>query len=363
MENIKTFYNSDKSLAYVRIEFVHEDDFNYLDQCIDAYEIIDCDFKEGPKKLLKELKTFEDKRKYNYKEIDKRWIYGMWFEILLPLGEIDLKTKKRLTRNFVNGLRSEEHLNYFAFETVRGKGRYINIFMSEREWYKHQRLYYKRDYWHDSLTGASRKKGDEGAVRTVKKGDFKEDVYNTFTTNKSRIFRGQKNVLEKRWLEIRQIWSDVLANAGLIFKSKWIFTRKKYNQHSNRFKKLNRQKINWLMTETENILARAYENEITFNPTLKEIKWGLYDDLRFADDDEILNDPFAYGFKTGEAFKELTRLFWKMENRFKKESFHYRNIEYKLHGTPTDVDIAINRLKEVFKEEFLMCFGHLNLAN
>ena len=47
MENIKTFYNSDKSLAYVRIEFVHEDDFNYLDQCIDAYEIIDCDFKEG----------------------------------------------------------------------------------------------------------------------------------------------------------------------------------------------------------------------------------------------------------------------------------------------------------------------------
>lgn len=356
VEEVKTFYNEEINLAYVAIYDLH--DIDYLSEEINAYGLLDCDFKGGYESFLKSLKDFENKKKYHFEvNPNKKWRYGMMFSVLLPHGKIDIQTKKVIVKKFVSQLRGNERLNYLAYEFIKGKGRYIKIFLSEREYHQEFTVRYNRDYWHDEITGHPRKKGDEGAIRTVKKGDIKKIISNTFSDTKTRMFTGTSDARMKKWLQIREIWTSILANQNLVFKSKFIFKRKKYSNLTNRFVKINNQNINWLMTNMENDLARAYEECISYKPSLKDIASGIGDELRYVSDKEVHKDPFSFGFIGNASYKKLIGLYHKMAKRFEKNSFHFNNIEYRLTGMPSDVYVAITRLKSMFKEELLMCMA------
>lgn len=162
----------------------------------------------------------------NGKRKDLTTNYGILLTFLLE--------KKQETQDLIaltdEIVKRYENLPYMAYETQRGKGNYLVIYLCERFYYPMGKVIEKvaeQDSYKDSITGKVCKKDSKNAVVWHKKGDIISTKIQKFTS-KTRIFRYANQSQFKAFIiELKKFFIDLCARLLKTVKSIGI-TFKKY---------------------------------------------------------------------------------------------------------------------------------------
>lgn len=182
--------------CFVKYEVMYEEDIkSFLDKASDKNVLLDgCPYCF--KDYFSDLALFEKEHGYKYKESERyRTRYAVKMILLLPKdlqGEKQKEKRKMLVKDFIKSLsetsrlspaeakeRKKENrelddvLNYAAFEETRGKGLYVHLIISERQY--RAKTEYKRYlytiYWNPHKKQVC-KKTDPGAEVKHEKGEY-----------------------------------------------------------------------------------------------------------------------------------------------------------------------------------------------
>ena len=110
-------------------------------------------------------------------------------EVLLPTSLVDVEQCVHILMSELFG--SERPLPYVALLETKGKGRYLQILISERYYSAEPIVYedfWKSDRFQNKVTGRLCKAADPQATRIVKAGDLRKTWTSHFSL-KSRIFK------------------------------------------------------------------------------------------------------------------------------------------------------------------------------
>lgn len=144
-----------------------------------------------------DLFEFEEENEYKYTDKNSYGaIYAVKFEMLMPKTLKEDKEKRvKFIRKFVEEMNEgskltrsaaktrkeidkelDQRLNYVAYDQVKGKGLYVTLLISERE-YRNEPVYKKYKYtaYMDAETKRSCSKNDPNAVIKFEKGTFMRD--------------------------------------------------------------------------------------------------------------------------------------------------------------------------------------------
>lgn len=182
--------------CFVKYEPMYEEDIkSFLDKASDKNILLDgCpyDYKD----YFADLAVYEKEHGYKYKEGERyRTRYAVKMILLLPKelqGEKQKEKRKMLVKDFIKSLsetsrlspaeakeRKKENrelddvLNYAAFEETRGKGLYVQLIISERQYRTkpEYKKYLYNIYWNPRKKKIC-KKSDPGAEVKHEKGEY-----------------------------------------------------------------------------------------------------------------------------------------------------------------------------------------------
>lgn len=333
MDKYKSYIDADgNSLIYIKHETVRS--IPMILEEAEAYGILATD-TDNPETMLMNLAAYEASREYRYKKREYQTIQGHLFTALLPHGEYTEKTKKKVIRKFVEYFRGEEkNLKYLAWEEVRGQGRYLKVYMTDRQYVINHPIRYKTDRYVHKDTKKWVKKDDEGAVLKIKKGSLKEYITGWLQT-KSRIFYNpDAEVFRQR---LQDCWKQACNSINAFEKGDFIFERKKINEEMNRYLKREYIHQNHLMTYIENQLNEL--NPIEYYESYECQKEGIPKGTR----------------KETSLNQKLRKIFEHYKARFRNNVFHVERVAFKLQGRADLIDANLKYLRQIFDEE-IRCF-------
>ena len=218
LSNKKKTFNSN---CYINLTYVKS--FEQLKN-VASNELISTNINDI-KQFCCDLGVFESETA-NGKRKDSSTNYGILLTFLLE-NEQNKEDLKALTNEIVE---KYNNLPYMAYETQRGKGNYLVIYLCERFYYPMGKVIEKvaeQDSYKDSITGKVCKKDSKNAVVWHKKGDIISTKIQKFTS-KTRIFRYANQSQFKAFIiELKKFFIDLCARLLKTVKSVGI-TFKKY---------------------------------------------------------------------------------------------------------------------------------------
>lgn len=324
-----------KSFESTFISFKPIYDIDYLIMEIDNYHFIDSNFPQNYSKFLLKVKNYEDER--GKKAGNTR--YGYLFKILLPLEQLSNDKLIKITKNFINNLIGDQDLKYLSFTNIISNNvKYLNIYITDREFKEEFIEYYKRDYYVD-LKGnfCTRKTKDKRLV--AKKGDIKSYIKNGFVSCKTTLFTFSKEKFDTFIKTIKQLYFNILNKLSLIIESNLVFPHEKYNSNTNRYKKRLYQKINLLKIKIEGYI-NCFISTNSRNVDFYEVYKDGYEK------NEVLINQKAF---------LMIGLFMKFKNRFSKHSYHDNGVLFKFNEK-----MKINLAEEVLNHLEILFFKEYN---
>ena len=224
----------------------------------------------GYRRLFHELRDFE-RNQCRCVRKKSTHIEARAIEILLP-EQFQKDTFKTFIKNFMKEVLGEEKLPYCAWLVTKGKGRYLEVLVSERMYSEEEITYVQKwanSRYQNKKTGRLCKADDPDAVEIVKAGDIRRTYTGHFSL-KSRIFTAdawaRKNINKaerigfKRFISsIRQKLAYCLMKAAVFFeKHVWIPKKKRFD-FMNRYQQTNVIRINEMIKCIEERLEDLWQ--------------------------------------------------------------------------------------------------------
>lgn len=224
----------------------------------------------GYQRLFRELRDFERTHCRCVREKSTH-IEARALEILLP-ERFQKDTAKTFIKNFMKEMLGEEMLPYCAWIVEQGKGKYVEILVSERKYSEKEITYVQKwanSRYQNKKTGRLCRADDLDAVEIVKAGDIRRTYTGHFSL-KSRIFtadawaRKSINKAErigfKRFISsIRQKLAYCFMKAAVFFeKHVWIPKKKRFD-FMNRYQQTNVIRINEMIKYVEERLEDLWQ--------------------------------------------------------------------------------------------------------
>ena len=267
---MKRFNNTTNS--YIRLDPI----FNTEDLLIEG--IIATNLAISLEEFIKRLTKYEESR--NYSGNSRVFMLATF---LLPENFKDYPRENFLTELTGYLFKDMPDVPWFASETKKGKGVYINLYFSERPFYPNKQIIVKRaksTTYKSSLTGRICKKDDPYAVIYKNKGDIISSSEGYFGKKYNTLWRKSFNLLLS---EIRDIFDIVLSKFDIRADEEVFIHKINYSQY-DKDTKINAIIKNNKLAFIENILNETYyvlkighfiqdkEVEIAFNRLVYEVR-------------------------------------------------------------------------------------------
>ena len=294
----------------------------------------------GLSKFMEAVAAYCKEHEWKQSE-NKKQRFGWMFDLMLPEGEYQEMTLKRLCRKFWRDVvGKEKNLRYAAWTyTLPYKKpiKMVRIWIYDREYYLHKEKYL-RDVWIDPAGKVCSKK-TEGAVLKARKGDVIPDrdvVY--FKRTKSRVFEFMITGFEVKRQYYKDCWVQALE---AVTNTKVVpgryFPRLSLKKASNRFIRRIIIAGNVARQQIQNVLLSRM-NAVKLEAPLSYRDWII--------------DREAVGGPGGMKMKILNELFDKYAEIFRKNKFTWKDEEYKLTSIRCDyAEKNCMKLMEMFKED------------
>lgn len=298
-----------------------------------------------PYLFLEKVKNYENNKKRDFKK-NYEARYGYKFTILLPEGNWDLDLTKKFIKKFVDEVRQKEKgLKYISWIKQRGKGKYVTLYISDREYYAHQEIAkYDRDLYLDKNTKQWTSAGNPDAVLWCKKGEIKKDKNGEkivkmieFKKRKSRRFCFKESDKKDFYQSFRDLFIQVVKKVKKNIKSGLLISRENLRKAKNAYQR-------------RSIIALNTTKQIIQN----ELNIRLWRSKRYPDAYEI----YAYGANKGELYltpksKKVKDLFNKYRNIFKQGFYQVENVSFDIkYNIRCDiVEQNLIYLKSIFHQE------------
>ena len=176
-------------------------------------------------------------------------------EVLLPASLVDVEQCVHILMSELFG--SERPLPYVALLETKGKGRYLQILISER-YYSAEPIvyedYWKSDRYQNKVTGRLCKADDPQARKIVQAGDLRKTWTSHFSL-KNRIFtadgyarkhsnRKERIGFDRLLSRIRQCIAAAFVKLKISFKKEFLLPKLKRHAWLNKYQNINLTRIN-----------------------------------------------------------------------------------------------------------------------
>lgn len=176
-------------------------------------------------------------------------------EVLLPASLVDVEQCVHILMSELFG--SERPLPYVALLETKGKGRYLQILISERYYSAEPIVYedfWKSDRFQNKVTGRLCKADDPQARKIVQAGDLRKTWISHFSL-KSRIFtadgyarkhsnRKERIGFDRLLSRIRQCIAAAFVKLKIQFKKEFLLPKLKRHDWLNKYQNINLTRIN-----------------------------------------------------------------------------------------------------------------------
>lgn len=270
--------------------------------------------------------------------------YGILIDILLPKGDWNDSTKKKLVAKYVKYIIGEEkQLKYIAWDIKKSKRNWIKIYISDREFYPQTKpKTYKRDLYINKDTKSWCKSSAEGAILLVSKGDVKKDldgnvIYETisFKNKKSRRFCYKDEHKDYFLNSFKEFYMHALIYCQCKIEKGKYFVRMNLKKAHNPEQRRIIIAVNKCMQHIQNKLNMEYQKSLDFIDPYDVAEGG----------------GFAGEKVPGKHTKKWRILFDKYRKIFNSKVLILETEVISLTGRCDNVENAAIRLKEIFNEE------------
>lgn len=307
--------------------------------------------------FLKAFTEYEKAHERHY--AGKKMRYGVWIDLMLPIGNWEKSTMLKIARRFAKRIQvGFKGLKWFAFYYYKGKATYIRLWISDREKFYVPKLIkpvYKRNIYVNAKTGVFCSKKDEDAVLAYRKGAVKKDAKplskSFFAETKTRLFaystRPSAGKEKRTWLLNCAI--EAMKGFGIDIHEGFMFKRRKMKRSFSLYVKRCVIAENKLQIYTEDVLNRLMSAEINAAPLyLKDEKYMHVSPG--VGEDELMKMKIPSLFSAG-----LIEIYEWLENIFAEGKFTYKDVEYKFHQTRVDLaEQALRQLRICFDRRIKM---------
>ena len=221
----------------------------------------------GYQEFFRQLEEFELSRAG--KRTQTINIQAKSLEVLLPASLVDVEQCVRILMSELFG--SEKPLPYAAWVETRGKGRYLQILISERYYSEEPIVYedfWKSDRFQNKVTGRLCKADDPQARKIVKAGDLRKTWTSHFSL-KSRIFtadgyarkhsnRNERIGFDRLLSRIRQCIAAAFVKLKIQFKKEFLLPKLKRYDWLNKYQNINLTRINGAIQHIEQELQMEW---------------------------------------------------------------------------------------------------------
>ena len=296
--------------------------------------------------FFQSLIDFEGKKTRKYKNSDYEARFGYLFTCLLPSGNnTDARCKKLAAIFAKKVIQKEKGLKYVVWKKFKGKGVYLNIYISDREQYDHVRVKtYKANIYRNKYSKVICGATDEDAELVCKKGDPIRDKNGNviaenkaFKDRKSRRFCFKEENQECFYQTFRELWVQSIKKVLKNIKEGLLIRRHNLKKAKNRFIKRSIVAVNLLMQIIQSELNnRIWESQRY--PDAYEIEVGLY-------------HP-SERIQTSQT-KKWVELFERYRKYFASQSFTKDDVDYSIALTERcdRVEKNVQVLKEMFMND------------
>ena len=221
----------------------------------------------GYKEFFRQLEEFELSRAG--KRTQTINIQAKSLEVLLPASLVDVERCVSILMSELFG--AERPLPYAAWVETRGKGRYLQILISERYYSEEPIVYedfWKSDRFQNKVTGRLCKADDPQARRIVKAGDIRKTWISHFSL-KSRMFtadgfarkhsnRKKRIGFDRLLSHIRQCIVAAFVKMKIAFEKAFRIPGEKRHEWMNQYQQLNVIRINKAIQHVEQELQEEW---------------------------------------------------------------------------------------------------------
>lgn len=306
------------------------------------------------------LKAFTEYEKAHERQYaGKKMRYGVWVDLMMPLGNWEKSTMLKVARRFAKRIQAgNKGLKWFAFYYYKGKAIYIRLWISDREKFYVPRLIkpvYKRNIFVNAKTGVFCSRKDEDAVLAYRKGAVKKGAKTLgksyFAETKTRLFaysaRPSAGKEKRTWLLNCAL--EALKGFGIEIHEGFMFKRRKMKRSFSLYVKRCVIAENKLQIYTEDVLNRLMNAEMNAAPVyLKDEKYIHVSPG--VSDEELMKMKAPSLFSAG-----LIEIYEWLETIFAEGKFTYKDMEYKFHRTRVDLaEQALRVLRICFDQKVKM---------
>lgn len=304
--------------------------------------------------FLKAFTEYEKAHERHY--AGKKMRYGVWIDLMLPIGNWEKSTMLKVARRFAKRIQAGfKGIKWFAFYYYRGKATYIRLWISDREKYYVPKLVkpvYKRNIYVNAKSGVFCSRKDEDAVLAYRKGAVKKGAKTLgksyFAETKTRLFaystRPSAGKEKRTWLLNCAL--EALKGFGIEIHEGFMFKRRKMKRSFSLYVKRCVIAENKLQIYTEDVLNRLMNAEMNAAPLyLKDEKY-LHVSPGVSDE-ELMKMKVPSVFSAG-----LIEIYEWLETIFAEGKFTYKDVEYKFHKTRVDLaEQALRQLRICFERK------------
>lgn len=298
-----------KTDRFIRIEPVYNTR-KFLIQC-NKLRLVDDRTPLGWNKFFKKLFIYERNNSYNYKTYKTRFCITL--KILIP-HELKEEQYADFTYKFMNEILKENNaLPYAVFYMEEGKGRYLFVALSEREYFEKKKkteIVAKRTIYKNPITGRICKEDTPNAVLFRTKGDI-IGVNNTNFGLKIKLFRFETDGAFKRFMSyIKNLCMTILETYNIEVEEKVILKKFNYSKLETFKEKRNAKRLNKEIKDIENQLDDFY-NGLYFTKQINDKQSKkMFMDVCLKYQQLIKNLKFNYNNKIYEINLNSSRKFF-----------------------------------------------------
>lgn len=298
-----------KTDRFIRIEPVYNTR-KFLIKC-NKLELITDRTPLGWNKFFKRLFSYERNNSYNYKTYKTR--YCITLKILIP-HELKEELYVDFIHNFMNELLKEnKDLPYVVFYMKEGKGKYLYVAISEREYFEKKKkieITARRTIFKDSVTGKICTPNKQNATLFREKGDIIGELNTNFGL-KINLFKFANNSAFKRFMAYaKNLCMEILEKYNIEKEEKVILTKCNYSKLETFKERKNAKRLNKEIKKVENQLDNFYNGLYVTKQINEKNSKKLFMTVYSKYQQLIKNLKFSYNNKSYEINLNSSRNFF-----------------------------------------------------
>lgn len=300
---------ADKTDRFIRIEPVYNTRSFFI-QC-NKLKLIADNTPLGWNKYFKKLFAYERENSYNYKKYKTRFCISL--KILIP-HELEEEHYADFSKCFIDKILQENNaLPYAVFYMEEGKGKYLYIALSEREFFeksKNLKTVAKRTIFRDSISGKICAENHPNAELYRTKGDIIGEKNTNFGL-KVKLFHFTTNSAFDRFMNFaKNICMTILETFNVKSEEKVILKKYNYSKLEAFKERKNAKRLNKEIKKIEKQLDDFYSGLYFTKQINEKGSKRLFMDVYLKYQQLINNLKFSYNNRSYEIDLNSSRSFF-----------------------------------------------------